>query len=442
MSEFLQRSLVSVTCLAVLSACSGDSTVATSAAFAVVSMSNVEVGFQTFQPRDLNYDGIVPNIDDSRYVYKNRASTNVDNSTSIVFNSSNASNTQTEDLVILAITDINDLYSALNIEDVTINVNGTDYTGDYVLIQEKSSGNLYPVVLDNTPLLSSEMTSTFFWRDLHRASNIADDARLYIDNSSLDTLSVFELSNGLFGNVDEFNYTGNSFWINEGGDILTQSLTDNNSMSWLDRSTLIIQPQTLTGPGEFLPLLYDGRFFATNTNDDRVYSLFTDIGGIFPRLETEWLSVPDTYVPTSSSAKRGNYEMTENCELYQFSDSTESQKSITYINDFSANNGQLAIAGQNSLFCVHATSASNTALPIITQFNIITEIDNTFAASEGTLLDASTRLTVISDDQVMFSDLGSASASFNEYYINVIDGSEEVFPVTESSIVGLQTLDN
>lgn len=60
----------------------------------------------------------------------------------MVFNSANSSETQEEDLDVTAITDINDIYTALSIEDVTIKVNSVNYTGDYILIQEKSSGSL------------------------------------------------------------------------------------------------------------------------------------------------------------------------------------------------------------------------------------------------------------------------------------------------------------
>ena len=109
------------------------------------------------------------------------------------------------------------------------------------------------------------------------------------------------------------------------------------------------------------------------------------------------------------------------------------------ISDFNAVNGQFAIAGQNSLFCVHATTANNTAFPIITKVNTTTLSFHTFSTSEGSMLDASNRLTVISDDQVMFSEM--ATDSFYEYYIDVVNRAEEAMVVTEASIVGLQTLD-
>ena len=60
-----------------------------------------------------------------------------------------------------------------------------------------------------------------------------------------------------------------------------------------------------------------------------------------------------------------------------------------------------------------------------------------FETSDGSLANAADYLTVMSDDEVMFSN-----GSLTEYYINVVYAIEETITVSEPSIVTLQTLED
>jgi hypothetical protein len=438
MSLFWKRSLVFLACLGLLSACEEtDSDDTSTSTYVVYSMSPVESGYQTFQPRDLSYDGEEADADESDYVYKDR---DTGDSTSVLFNSANDSDTQTLELEVTAITDINDLYTALSIDDVTIKVDGTNYSDDYILIQEKSTGDLYPVVMANlVPLLNSEITDDIFWHSSHRYSNNADEDRIYLNDSDGELLYIFELEDDLFTFIDTFDYGDKDFWINESGDILTQETSSKSNMSLLDRSSSETISETFA-TSKLLPFLYEGDFYAARTSSTNIYELDIDSSDFSWDIDDTWASNDDDYAPTTNSARRGDYEMNASCELYEFDSSNPYSIEINLIDDFSASNGQLAVAGQNSLFCVDADSSSSIALPIIIKFDTETEEDASFSASIGTLSDATDRFTVISDNFIMFSE--SEDSSFDEYYIDVDAGLEEAIEASETSIVTLQTLED
>lgn len=437
MSLFWKRSLVFLACLGLLSACEEvESEDTSTSTYVVYAMSPVESGYQTFQQRDLTYDGAETDTDESDYVYKDRDS---DDTTSVLFNSANDSDVQTETLEVTAITDINDIYTAVSIDDVTIKVDGTNYTGDYVLIQEKSSGTLYPVVMANlVPLLNTEITEDIFWHSSHRYSNNADEDRIYLNDSDGELLYIFELEDDLFTFIDTFDYEDKDFWINESGDILTQETSSKSNMSLLDRSSSETISETFA-TSKLLPFLYEGDFYAARTSSTNIYELDIDSSDFSWDIDDTWASNDDDYAPTTNSARRGDYEMNASCELYKFDASNPFSIEINLIDDFSASNGQLAVAGEDALFCVDADSSSSSALPIIIKFDTETEVDISFSASIGSLSDATDRFIVISDDLIMYSE--SEDSTFNEYYVDVEAGFEDTIEVTEASIVTLQTLE-
>lgn len=433
-----KRSLTSLACLGLLSACGGSSDdVAPDTVFSLSHMNKVEVGFQTFQQRDLAFDGLVTLADESRYVYKDRNLAEPDSTKPVVFTSENGNATQVEDLVVLGIYDLSTQYSALSIKNVTVKVDGRYHTGDYIFIQEKSSGTLYPAVVKGDPLLSSNINEEDIWYSLNRFYNIADQDRIYIDKRGKNELYIATLVNGQFDFTTIFDYQGRDFWINEEGDILSQSRS-RGPLEWLSEGTTF--PLTYNNdhpehPG-LTPYLYDGEFYALTGNATLDKSSFRIIkeGLLIKEIYSPWKA--DTqYYSSANAARINDYEMKANCDLFYFD---EANDRITYKNNL-GKNGKLAVAGQDSLFCVGAVSDSDNALPIITKLDTKTEQWKTVAATEGSLLDASQRFTVISDDEVMFSQ--APVDNFNEYYINVEDSSEEVMSVTEASIVELQTLD-
>ncbi|WP_413701289.1 hypothetical protein ACLKMH_06280 [Psychromonas sp. KJ10-10] len=371
MSLFLPRSLAMLACLGLLTACiETDSDDTSTSTYVVFSMSSVESDYQTFQQRDLDYDGNETDSDESEYIYKDRDS---DDSTSVVFNSANDSDTQTEDLEVVAITDINDIYTALSIDDVTIKVDGTNYSGDYILIQEKSGGDLYPVVMSNlVPLANTELSDDIFWHSSHRYSNIADEDRIYLNDSDDEILYVFELEDDLFTYIDAFDYQDNDFWVNASGDILTQETSDTSEMSLLDRSTSETIVESFS-TSKLLPFVYEGDFYVARTSSTNIYELEADTSDFSWSIDDTWADNDDSYKPTTNSARRGDFEMNASCELYEFDDSNPFSIEINLIDDFSASNGQLAVAGQDALFCVDADSSDSSALPIIIKFDTETE---------------------------------------------------------------------
>lgn len=430
------RLSVFLVCLGLLYACDSESPgLSPESTFALTKMTKVELGTQTFQQRDLAYDGIVPAAGESRYVYKDKLAISFVEDKPILFTSTDGKVQQSESMIVTSLVDINDRFSALSMLDATIQLQGWYHTGHYVLIQEKVSGNLYPVIIEDEILLSQDINENLSWYSSHLFSNIADQSRLYINNTLSQQLLIAEFIDGAFVVIDKFNYQGYRFWINKKGDILAQSNEDKNTMIWLDRGTL--SSVQAGGLAQYLPFLHGGDFVSKNTSDNKIYKLIKSTT-ISPVFDVTWKTVAASYIPDSRSVKRAGYEMTTACELYYFDVSNPIDKQINFISHFSASNGQLAIAGQNSLFCVHAATSDLDALPIITQVNTNNQRFDTFSLSEGTVLDAIQRLRVISDEQVMFSEV--IADSFNEYYIDVVAHDEQIMSVIEPSLVGLQTL--
>jgi len=260
-----------------------------------------------------------------------------------------------------------------------------------------------------------------------------------LNNSSDEELYIFELEDDLYTYIDTFDYDGYSFWINEDGDILSQNENNNARMNLFDRSSSETISITVSN-STFLPFLYAGEFYATRSTNNNIYTLEVLNNDFEWNSDSGFTSNYDDYAPSASSVKRGNYELSASCELYYFDNSNTDEINVTMRNFPAIKNGKLAVAGQNSLFCVHADSSSNSANPIITKFDIDTDTYSSFETTEGSISDAVERFTVISDGLVMFSE--SQSGSFNEYYINFDESSEETIKVTENSIVTLQTLEN
>ncbi|MEZ9599946.1 hypothetical protein AB4232_14180 [Vibrio sp. 10N.286.46.A8] len=118
----------------------------------ISSMSVVNDGFQTFKPRAHDLTGYraysraatfnTP-LDDgqSAYVYENPENGEV---SSISFEGDDAESvvTPTIDMIV----DLNTTYSAINMSNVTVTVDDVVYEGNYTLIQDKNTGDLYPLV--------------------------------------------------------------------------------------------------------------------------------------------------------------------------------------------------------------------------------------------------------------------------------------------------------
>lgn len=429
-----KRTLVSIACVGLLAACGGEEDEAVDR-YVVYSMTAPESGVQTFQQQDLVYDNV--NVD-SDFVYRDQAS---DETTEIVFNTvytGDRSLTDTEELEVIAITDLNENYSALSIDNVPVESGDNTYRGDYIVIQDKSSGELYPV-LDHeyVPLSNKEITELAFWHSAYEYANMADQKRVYINESDEQELYVFELQDGAFVWVDTYDYADYSFWVNEEGDILSQKDSNKSRLRLLDRSTGLDATGQLSS-SNYEPFLYDGEFYAVY--DESIYDLTASISGSTLSFDFEsddtWAGSV-SYSPTSTAARLGDYEMTASCELYLF-DTSSYQKEIVLVDDFDAANGQLAVAGQNALFCVHAESNNSGTSPIITKFDLDTEDSSSFTTTAGTIADVQERFVVLTDEVVMFSE--EESSSFHEYYINLSDEDEQTELVSESSVVGLQRL--
>ena len=439
----LKRSLVSLACLGLLTACGVEEETedTSTSTYVLHSMSEVELGYQTFQQRALSYDDMDVDVDESTYIYKDREN---DDSTAVIFNSANSSGTNTEELVIVDAADINDTYTAFSIDDVKIKVESVNYDGDYILIQNKESGDLYPVVSANyEPLYNTELSDDIFWMSAYRNSNIADEDRIYLNDSSQEILYIFEFDGDYFVYIDTFEYNGDSFWVNEDGDILTQGENAKSEISLFERSSEETISETFS-TSNLLPFIYNGEFYSARSSSSIIYDL--DVGTDSFSWNDDsvvFSSNDDGYEPTLNAARRGKYEMSADCKLYEFNDENPFSVTIDLIDDFEnegVENGQLAVAGQEALFCIYAESDDDTASPIILKYDIDVEEASNYTVSEGDLSDATDNFTVISDNEVMFSE--AESGTFEEHYVNLEEATDETIEVTESSIILLQRLED
>lgn len=435
MSLKFKRTLVSMACLGLLVGCGVDEDEedTSSSTYVLYAMSEVVSGYQTFQQRDLDYDDIDVDEDASTYIYKDREN---DDSSDVTFYIANSSATDSEELVVSAATDINDTYTIFHIDDATVKVEGVNTSGDYVFVQDKESGDLYTVINGaDEPIDSSNIDDDMYWMDSYRYSNIADEERIYLNDSDAKILYIYEFDGDYFAYEGTFDYSGNDFWIDDQGDILMQSASNSYNMYYYEQGEYD-DPLSKTVSYLFYPFLYDGDFQAVRSGNSNVYDLVTQTSTFYFDYDSSW-SNDDDLMPTVDGARRDSYEMTSDCQLFQYNDDNPYAISIDLIEDFEdqgVEDGFFAIAGQDALFCAYEDGDASAIL----KYDLDSEEVTTYTLDDDTLADVTDYFTVISDNEVMFSD--APTGSFNEYYIDLENEEDETIDVSESSIVLLQRL--
>lgn len=429
MSLLWQRLIMVLTCLGLVSACFEERDENND--FAVYLMSEVQLGMQSFQPNDLPYDKVDA---DKEYLYRNKIT---DESSEITFYQTNGSEIEVVELEITAINDLNNNYSALSIDDITVQSGGVNYRDDYVVIQNKANGNIYAIEdEDGKLLLSKDLNENLYWYNTFNYANLADHDRIYLNDSENNELIIFELQGSVFKWIDSFDYDGYTFWVNKSGDILTQRESNKSRMSLQDRSSSVTFDENFDS-SSYLPFLYQGKFYsAARSSNNTIYEMNVTTTNFSWQIDDGWTN-NDSYKPSIDAARNGDYEMATNCELYLFDNSDPDNIEISYIDDFKADEGQLAVAGQDALFCVYNSSGSSA--PNIVNFDTATGYYSTYKDLEGDISDAIANFTVISDQLVMFSK--QESDSVEEYYVDFYETKNKSYTVKEASVTSLQRLE-
>lgn len=205
-TKLLRTTLVSSIAFA-LTACGGGSNSnppPSDTTRSISSMSVVNDGFQTFKPRAHDLTGYraysratkfnTP-LDDgqSAYVYENPESGEV---SSISFKGDNTESiaTPTIDMIV----DLNTTFSAINMSNITVTVDDVVYEGSYTLIQDKNTGDLYPLVESGVPIYKKVEAEHEAWVTNTRFSHNGDSTRIYLRHSDELSLHKAELVDGTF----------------------------------------------------------------------------------------------------------------------------------------------------------------------------------------------------------------------------------------------------
>ncbi|MFS1906266.1 hypothetical protein BCU30_008695 [Vibrio lentus] len=407
----------------------------------ISSMSVVNNGFQTFKPRAHDLTGyraysraatLNTPLDDgqSAYVYENPENGEV---SSISFEGDDAESvvTPTIDMIV----DLNTTYSAINMSNVTVTVDDVVYEGNYTLIQDKNTGDLYPLVKSGVPIYKKVEAEHEAWITDTRFSHNGDSTRIYLRHSDELSLHKAELIDGTFVISKVFdNYFRNNVILST-GDIVTVPWSG-NSLTWVKQDGTEHNFNYDTSQLS-VPFLYADKLYAIRDSDDALIELTLN-GATLDQTDALWTT--NGYRPSSMSVVRGDYKMHSDCSVYQFDDTT---KTITQLEPSKAHSGHVANAGQTSLYCMYSSTDDNSALPSFMRFDVSkAELNQpattTTDASSGTKLDANERMAVVSDNELMFYQY--PSGTFTEYYINFDAGTTVEKEVSSITAIKMQTV--
>lgn len=438
----LRLSAISATLL-LLAACGGESNSSTSepAVNAVTKMSTLTPGFQTFKPREHSLTGYsarssfssfaAPQDDGvSQYVYENPETNEV---STVVFETEDGSTDKA--LRIETIVDLNEKYSAINISNISIKVGDRSFTGNYTLIQDKTTGALYPLVENGQPIYKTVEAEHEAWITNTRFSNNADMGNIYLRHGEAKSLHRAKLNNHYFEISKIFDDYLRDDVILTNGDIVTRRWDEPETLTW--RESNGAQHDFAYDASLTTPFLHDGKLYAIHQTDETLIELSLN-GNTLE--ETDALWTINGYRPWPLSVVRGDYKMHSNCSIYQFNNNT---KTITQLAAHRAHNGYVANAGQNAMYCMYSATDANDARPSFVRFDIkkatlgqpaITSVN----ASSGTKLDANERMAVVSDNELMFYQY--PSGTFTEYYVNFDAGTTVEKEVNSITTIKMQTI--
>ncbi|ENM6633882.1 hypothetical protein AB8J12_002811 [Vibrio vulnificus] len=411
---------------------------------AVTSMSVVTEGFQTFKPRSHDLTGFtarsslssraVP-LDDgvSEYVYENPETGEV---SSVIFEGESGETEETlPEPTIATIVDLNNTYSAINMHNTTVEISGETLTGNYTVIQNKSTGALYPLVENGQPVYKAVDAEHEAWITNTRFSHNGDSQRIYLRHGETKSLHKAELLEGLFVISKVFDDYLRDDVILPNGDIVSQPWNSRDTLTWREQDGT--EHELAYNTDLSTPFLYDGKLYAVRQSDDAMIELTLN-GTALEQTDALWTT--NGYRPWPLSVVRGDYKMHADCSVYEF-DATS--KNITQLEAPKSNTGYVANAGQNALFCMFADADDDATLPKFFRFEIdkaalSQPATTTVNAAGGTKLDANERMAVISDNELMFYQY--PTGTFTEYYVNFDAGTTVEKQVESVTTIKMQTV--
>lgn len=381
-------------------------------ALPLTRMTSVQAGFQTFKERNLHPQSSFSvskaadftnneQYDDgkSAYVYENAQTGEV---VSVTFEGKDPATDEASPLPepkIFSIVDLNSNYSAINFDNVSVEVNGNNYFGRYTLIQDKTTGDLYPLVENEQPIYKAVVAEHEAWITSARFSHTADESRIYFrhgepspDGNQGLSLHVGELVNGTFVISKIFDDYHRNNWVLPNGDVISRPWSA-NSLTWIEKENGKEHTFSFDFSEYTNPFVFEGKLYIVNSSSEQMLELKLNDNVLEPTLTT-WVTNGYNTDANNNTVRRGNYEMQANCAVYLFD--TES-KTITQHLMPKANNGFAPAAGQYSLFCLHSENDNSNDLPSFTRFDIQDENITVVQASSGTKLNANERMSVVSD---------------------------------------------
>lgn len=388
--------------------------------YTLTKMTAMADGFQTFSESELASRSLNRNASDSRYVFQSLSGGTLPIEFTAVDSAGKSVSVTPPDIE--NIRDINDRYAAINMNDLDLSIDGTEYSGTYTVIYDKTDGKLYPLTENNEPLDYKVDAEHEFWYTSTRFANIGDDDRLYMRHSEDKSLyvatrhdSYFEV-NRIFG-----DYQSTPF-ADKNGDILRRE-TD-NTYTWVSAEDF--SKTELTSDIDVSPMLINDELYGLSGTS--IYKLSRS-GSELLTEATAWTATA-SYNTWGMRARRGDYEMTDYCAVYEFDHVTQAIIEVEPAVTGSAGRRAVA-AGDDVLFCTYASSDDDT--PKFRAFNTTDESITDFASTEGngTSLNAGERFTVISDQEIMFYEY--PSNDFTEFYIKT-NGSEHQKANTTGSV--------
>ncbi|EGR3920964.1 TPA: hypothetical protein I6875_001032 [Vibrio cholerae] len=448
MATHALKTVLTLPALLVLTACGGSDDSSNEPSISrtvpITSMSVVQEGFQTFKPRDHQLTGFTArsikyqrtiNHDDgiSSYVYENPQTGEV---SSVVFEGADDSSEGILPMpTIDTIVDLNEIYSAINMSNTAIAIDDSTMTGKYTLIQNKVTGDVYPLVEDGKPIYKPVEAEHEAWITNTRFSHNGDTQHIYLRHGDTLSLHKAELIEGLFVISKIFDDYLRDDVILPNGDIASQPWNSRDTLTWREQDGT--EHELAYNTDLSTPFLYDGKLYAVRTSDNAMIEL-TFNGTTLVQTDAGWTI--NGYRPWPLSVVRGDYKMHSDCSVYKF-DATN--KTITQLESAKNHTGYVANAGQNALFCMFADADDDAALPKFFRFDIDKAALNQLAtttvnASSGTKLDANERMAVVSDNELMFYQY--PSGSFTEYYVNFDAGTTVEKGVESVTTIKMQTV--
>ncbi|MEH6451824.1 MAG: hypothetical protein V7782_02170, partial [Psychromonas sp.] len=263
------------------------------------------------------------------------------------------------------------------------------------------------------------------WNSTTHYSNVADNEHLYLLYGDNESLHKASFDQDYFNINQVFDDNLRDYWVLGNGDIVSKSDLD-NKITWV--SALTDDITYYDNSANYQPFVHDGKLYAV---EGRNMFLFIKTGLVINTILTTWET--NGYQTMQNSVKRNGYEMHPDCSTYYFDQSDTLNPVIVPIAGAMQNSGFVSSAGQNALFCVYAAGLNDSELPQFIYFDTTDLSSDSITASAGSVVDAMQRLVVISDNQLMYYSV-KKETSFNEYYINLVDGTEQVKQNTTGTV--------